>query len=124
MIYPYECPQCTHQFEVIKCVADMELPEKCPKCDTISTRYIALTHFYGASDWDKSEYNPGMGIVTRNSKHRAREAKARGLVELGNEDLGKLQKENEKRFAEEGEKASKQNSEIFRHEIKKAMEAI
>lgn len=112
MNYPYECPE-LHQFEVVKSVRNIDDPENCPTCGKLSTRYIALSHFYGASDWDKQEYNPGLGMVTRNSKHRAREAKARGLIEIGSEDCDKICNAQDKKL---------EDADNERHE--KAMEPV
>ena len=85
--YPYACPSssCCHTWEVVKKVADLDRAEECPQCGEMGRRFIARTHFYGASDWDKAEYNPGLGCVVKNSKHRAQIAKERGLVEIGND---------------------------------------
>lgn len=92
MIYPYRCAACSATFEVIKAVAEIDNPEVCIKCSSPAERYIARTHFYGASDWDKAEYNPGLGMVTRNAKHRRDVAKARGLEEVGNESAETMHK--------------------------------
>lgn len=51
---------------------------------------MSRTHFYGASDWDKAEYNPAFGKIIKNRKHREQEAKARGMVEVGSEDVEKI----------------------------------
>lgn len=85
--YPYRCsdPSCDHCFEVVKCIANYDTPETCEKCKAPATRYISRTHFYGASDWDKAEFNPGLGCVTKGAKHRAQIARSRGLEEIGND---------------------------------------
>lgn len=72
--------------------------ENCIICGKIGTRYISRTHFYGASDWDKTEFNPGLGVVTRNSKHRDRIAKQRGLVEIGSENFDKFSDSQDKKL--------------------------
>ena len=83
--YPYECPACQETWEVSKRLSDIDLPESCPNCQTAGNRYISRTHFYGASDWDKAEFNPGLGCVVKNKQHRAEICKRRGLVEIGND---------------------------------------
>ena len=92
MRYPYRCPDCNAEFDVIKSVADIDLVEKCSKCGTEAVRYIAQTHFYGASDWDKAEYNPAFGQVVRNGNHRKELAKRRGMEEIGNESVDNIHK--------------------------------
>jgi putative FmdB family regulatory protein len=90
VIYPYAC-QCGHEFEVIKRIAEIDRPEICPKCSSSEVkRYISRTHFYGACDWDKAEYNPGLGKVVRNSQHRKELAKSMGVEEIGNEPVSKI----------------------------------
>jgi len=85
--YPYECsnPDCLRQFDVVKTVAEIDQPEHCDKCHSIGNRFIGRTHFYGASDWDKAEYNPGLGCVVRNASHRKEVAKRLGVQEIGND---------------------------------------
>jgi putative FmdB family regulatory protein len=83
--YPYRCsdPSCDHHFEVVKCIADIDLHEKCELCQSPATRYIGRTHFYGASDWDKAHYNIGLGCECSSHKHARQIAKSRGLEEAG-----------------------------------------
>jgi hypothetical protein len=76
---------CLFEFEVTKSVASIDHPETCEKCGAPAERYISRTYFYGAGDWDKAEYNPGLGCITKNSLHRKRICKQRGLEEIGNE---------------------------------------
>lgn len=96
--YEYQCITCKHDFDIIKSISMLDDPEACPKCSSKETeRHISRTHFYGASDWDKAQYNPGLGVVTKNAKHAARIAKDRGLIEVGNEPLAKVMQDNEKR---------------------------
>lgn len=85
--YPYQCTSndCGKEFDVVKTVSEIDNPEYCDKCGSKGERFIGRTHFYGASDWDKAEFNPGLGCVTRNSKHRAEVAKRLGLQEVGND---------------------------------------
>ncbi len=105
MRYPYACPKCSNDFEVYKSVKDIDLEEKCPKCDTISSRYISRTHFYGAGGWDAAEFNPGLGCVVKNKKHREQICKDRGLIELGNEKPETIHKYCDAIRKEKNEKA-------------------
>lgn len=105
IIYPYQCKACDHAFEVIKPIAAIDNPESCPKCSSPdSQRYIARTHFYGASDWDRAEYNPAFGKIVRNAQHRKELAKRHGMEEVGNEPVESLHKhydtERERRIDE------------------------
>ena len=93
MIYPYECLKCQSEFEVIKSYRDIENPENCPDCGNEGERRIARSQsFSGANDWDTAHYNPAMGKVFKNNAEARREAKRRGLEEIGNEPLDKIHK--------------------------------
>ena len=91
MIYPYEC-ECGFKTDIIKSVRDIDNSEKCPKCDTIMSRKIAGGNGFLYAEVEDAEYNPGLGCVVKNKKHRAEIAKQRGLVEVGNEDMNKIMK--------------------------------
>lgn len=108
---------------MIKSISEFDNPEFCPDCKSGNVeRYIARTYFYGASDWDNVQYNPGLGIVTRNAKHRAREAKARGLIEVGTESCDNIVEQNHKRREAELDSNFEESFKPVAREIKKAME--
>lgn len=73
-------------------MADIDQTEKCADCGFVASRFIARTHFYGASDWDKAEYNPAFGQVVRNSIHRRELAKRKGMEEIGTEPVENIHK--------------------------------
>jgi putative FmdB family regulatory protein len=88
MRYPYRCSDCSFEFDVVKSLKDIDQVEHCEKCGAVANRFIARTHFYGARVED-AEFNPGLGCVVKNRKHRESIARDRGLVEVGNEDCEK-----------------------------------
>jgi hypothetical protein len=96
--YPYRCsdPSCDHCFEVVKCIADIDLPEVCETCKAPATRYIGRTHFYGASDWDRAHFNVGLGCECRSHKHASQIARSRGLEECGNTSPESIVKDADK----------------------------
>lgn len=103
MIYPYRCDQ-KHEWEVIKKVAEIDNPENCPECGELGKRYISRTYFYGAADWDNTEFCHGLGQVVKSQKHRERLARERGWEAVGNEDINKINKEYEREAEREKEK--------------------
>jgi putative FmdB family regulatory protein len=106
--YPYRCHACGTHWESCKSVSDIDRVETCPACQEKcgrDDRYIGRTHFYGASDWDKAEFNPAFGKVVRNSKHRAQLAKERGYIEVGNENPDKIHDKFEKDRHEKRERS-------------------
>jgi putative FmdB family regulatory protein len=99
MIYEYECPLCNHIFDVVKSYRRIDDPEFCPKCKEKCKRNICFQgSFSGHDDWDKAEFNPGLGCITKNSKHRKEIAKSRGLEEVGNIDVDKWIKSDRKKI--------------------------
>jgi len=90
--YPYACIDCGHRFEVVKQVAAMNDPESCPKCQTTRTeRRIGRVNFSGEKDWNQLDYNPAFGKPLT-PVQASKEAKRRGMIELGNESPDKIHK--------------------------------
>lgn len=104
--YPYACSQCDYTFDVIKSVRQIEDPETCPKCRAASKRYLVAVNFNGASDWDKAEYNPGLGQVVKSRRDAEKIAAQRGLIPVGNENVDKIIATQEKNLAAEQESRS------------------
>jgi putative FmdB family regulatory protein len=107
MIYPYSCPHCNNNFDIIKRISEIDNVEKCPNCDNIVTkenRKIASGQiFYGAKVED-AEWCPGLGCIVKNSAHRRQIARARGLEEVGTEPVENMINRAEK-IREENAKA-------------------
>lgn len=91
--YDFFCAKCDKQFEVIQSIKAYDGRAECPACKNVSKERIFSPNvtFIGASV-ESAEWNPGLGIVTKNSKHRRDEAKARGLEEVGTEKPEKIHK--------------------------------
>lgn len=92
--------QCKHEFEVTKRVAHIDDPEACPLCSGDAQRFISkYQQFTGAGDWNKLEWNPGLGQwVSGGAKARAKICKERGLTEVGNEDPDRIAKHQENKL--------------------------
>lgn len=103
MIYEYECPQCKKTFEFIRAMADHRKQEMCKDCGSSLIRIISRpTLSISKTDWP--EYNPGLGEVVNNRRHRADLAKRRGLIEIGNENMNKIEKKLKREKAERKER--------------------
>ncbi len=125
MRYPYQCQDCSHEFDVIKSIRDIENIEACQACNSLqTTRLIGCHTFYGAGHWDKAEYNPGLGQIIKNPKHRAEVAKRKGLIEVGNEDFDKTCERLDKRADERVEEQSKPALDALEYGLKKEMGKI
>jgi putative FmdB family regulatory protein len=86
MNYCYEC-ECGEEFEVVKSVRFIDTPEHCPKCDKVAQRVMSSSVFFIGAKVEDAEYNPGLGQVIKNRKHRDEVARQKGLVEIGNQDV-------------------------------------
>ena len=104
--YPYRCQDgaCEYEFEVIKSMAEIDRPEICLRCAKPAQRYIGRTHFTGAADWNRQEWNPGLGCYTKGWKDAEKKAKSRGLEPIGNEKPETIHKHHEKARAEKWRK--------------------
>lgn len=114
MIYPYECASCKHEFEVTKSVRFIDDIESCPICffpNNKSSRKLAKSGFFYGASVDEAVYNPGLGMVIKNRKHKAEVLRQKGLVEIGNENIDKIhssfEKEREKKFNDRYDEISK-----------------
>ena len=86
MIYEYDCKHCSNNFDVPKSYKEMEKIENCPDCGKIADRVkFSRTTYLCNTSVENAEYNPGLGAVVKNKKHRAELAKQKGLVEVGND---------------------------------------
>jgi hypothetical protein len=48
--------------------------------------------FTGAADWDTAHYNPALGKVVKSYADGRKEAKRRGMTEIGNEPVENIHK--------------------------------
>jgi len=81
--YDYQCIKCEHEIEVIKSISEYDSREDCPKCNSEMQRLIKAGYFLNEKV-EEATYNPGLGCVVKNRKHRNELAKQRGLIEVGN----------------------------------------
>lgn len=89
--YDFSCAKCDKEFEIIQSIKEYDGSAVCPTCDNVTRERIFSSSitFIGTSVEDR-EFNRGLGIVTKNSKHRRDEARARGLEEVGTERPDKI----------------------------------
>lgn len=83
-LYKYSCDDCQIINDIVKPMAESSREEKCDKCTSVLRRIYTSFHVIGASV-QNAEYNPGLGCVVKNKRHREEIAKSRGLVEVGND---------------------------------------
>jgi hypothetical protein len=76
-------------------VAEYKPTPPCPDCGEEAKRIYTPPHIYG-TEVEDAEFNPGLGCIVKNKKHRAEIAKRKGLVEVGNECPKKIYDNMEK----------------------------
>ena len=84
MLYPYHCIKCGQDIEIVKSMHESGREELCPICEIILERIWTAPQVIGASV-ENAEYNPGLGKVVKNKKHREELCKKMGVVEIGND---------------------------------------
>lgn len=118
-VYEYGCKDCGLNFDVVKSFKEYDLPQACQSCQSLETeRYISRSSFYGANDWDKVQWNPALGCITKNSKHRAQIAREKGLIEVGNEDFDRTNTSQDKKLNDNIENETKDAYDSLIHGIK------
>lgn len=64
----------------------MTREEPCEKCRTVSQRqFVPRRIHFNKAKVTHAEFNPGLGCVVKNDRHKADLLKQRGLVEIGND---------------------------------------
>lgn len=64
----------------------MEVNETCPKCGEFAVRQFVPSKLYiNGAKVTHPEFNPGLGCVVRNKRHKEDLMKAKGVVEVGND---------------------------------------
>jgi putative FmdB family regulatory protein len=92
-VYDYKCKHCEDTFEVTKRITDADMIESCPHCEAPcdkTCRYIATPkEFYGEKP-EEPFYSIPLGKWVKGKNAMRREAKQRGMIEIGNENVEKL----------------------------------
>jgi len=108
MIYPYHCRKCDNEFEVVKPFHAIEFPEPCPDCGMLSDdRRIGLPMIQSVEVDPYFHYGLGKVVRTKGdikNELKKREDQGRGLIEIGDEPIHKIEK---KFSAEREEKRNK-----------------
>ena len=92
--YDYECHQ-EHRWEVIKPMAQSQTSEACATCGALGRKLPSRFNFSGAGDWNRQEFNHGLGVVAT-PKQAEKIAAQRGLVPIGNESAESMHKHFDK----------------------------
>jgi putative FmdB family regulatory protein len=100
-IYEYRCEQ-EHAWEVIKPMSASQDSEACRECGALGKKVPARFGFTGAGDWNRQEFNHGLGCVAT-PKQAEKIAKDRGLIAVGNESPDKMHAKFDKDRADKRE---------------------
>jgi putative FmdB family regulatory protein len=86
MTYEYLCEKCDKRFDVIKSYKDIDVTEYCPKCGEFAVRQFVPTRIHlSGTAVTHAEFNPGLGCVVKNKRHKEYLMKAKGVQEVGND---------------------------------------
>ena len=98
----YDWSDGVHDWSVITTVSERDNPSACPECGKPGIRQLTLPCPVSptAGDWNRQEFNHGLGCYTKSWKDARQIAKRRGLEEVGNEPTESLHKTAESRRAE------------------------
>lgn len=94
MLYAYTCVKCETRFDVAKSVKDIDRPEE--HCGAPAKRDFVPTILHlSKTKVQHAEYNPGLGQVVRNQRHKEDLCKRLGVEPIGN-DYGSGEKMQQK----------------------------
>ncbi len=96
--YPHICSSCGRDWDVYCSVATRDDEHLCPCCYGRGHRQITIPNIdkSAAADWNTPHFNPALGQVVQSNKHAQKIAKAKGLIEVGNEKPENIHKHFEK----------------------------
>jgi putative FmdB family regulatory protein len=105
MIYEFNCP-CGNNFTEVRRLSERHQPATCAECsaEVLKREIPSRTGgFTGAADWDTAHYNPALGKVVKSYAEGRKEAKRRGMTEIGDEPVEKIHKsfDNQRRRNQE-----------------------
>lgn len=105
--YEWSCTgEYKHHWDMVTTIAARDDPSSCPACGAEGVRGITLPQIdkVAAGDWNRVEYNPGLGQWTKSWKHGRQIAKSKGMEEVGNENPENILKHDDKRREEKRER--------------------
>lgn len=106
-LYESFCEKCNKQYDYFMDIKEYVAtrPLKCPDCKKVGYRIFCGQVTFIGEKVESAEYSPALGMIVKNKKHREEICKAKGLIEVGNENPDKIHDKLEKERAEKREKA-------------------
>jgi putative FmdB family regulatory protein len=94
--YDYKCADCSHPFEVVKSMSQLDEMESCPSCLASCDKRCRLItkgkEFFGEKP-DEPYFSSALGKWVKGKKDESKQAKERGWIEVGNQSVEKTEKE-------------------------------
>ena len=97
-VYDYRCPDCKHEFDVTKPISSIDDMECCPSCLGTcdhSARIIKTAKEFFGEKQEEPFFSVALGKMVSGKKDLRRQAKERGLIEVGNENIDKIMDRSE-----------------------------
>ena len=90
--YDYKCADCSHPFEVVKSMSQLDEMESCPSCLASCDKRCRLItkgkEFFGEKP-DEPYFSSALGKWVKGKKDESKQAKERGWIEVGNQSVEK-----------------------------------
>lgn len=125
-ITTFRCADCSTHFEGVY-FYDAKRPI-CTNCQSQDTELKTEATFkgprleiIGASDWNKHEFNYGLGEVTAGVRDAERKARARRLIAVGNENLERFNTYQERRFEKDVDETIERSFDEGIHHLKEGL---
>ena len=83
-LYDYECKK-HGDYAIYRSIKTYDGKDPCPKCGVAGLRVLKPGFQFIGAAVQHAEFNPGLGCVVKNKKHRDEIAKSKNLIEVGNE---------------------------------------
>jgi len=107
--YVFDCEKCDKEFELIRPIKEYKDPGECPDCGNIGKKVVTMPYAFIGASVENPEYNPGLGCIVKNKKHREELCKIKNVVEIGNEKPNTIHKSFEKQREEKRKKVWEQD---------------
>lgn len=92
--YEFKCEGCGLLFDVVRSITEFTRDLDCTSCGKKSDLQVSSNrNLFSVSGIPESpQFNPGLGAVTKGTKHAERLAKERGMIPVGNEKVETVNK--------------------------------
>jgi putative FmdB family regulatory protein len=102
-VYDYLCQKCGTAFDVTKRIAEIDVVESCPECKSecdSKARIISTPKEFFGEKPEEPFYSVPLGKWVKGKSDLRKQAKARGMIEIGNENVDNMIKRDDRYIQE------------------------